>query len=145
MQKRTIFVEKFVSFLHCQFLATFIQVGLVTFLPKVPQTFSIIWKVQSLSVSILILVQQKYQVPLLLKTLKMAATIVESCCFKLSTKTGSYIIGSILLVFSIIFVFVREIEQGGLTHKKIWENVTSTCKYLASEHYFLKKKFDEQI
>jgi uncharacterized membrane protein len=32
--------------------------------------------------------------------------IVDSCCFKWSTKTGTIIIGSLLLIFSIGFLIV---------------------------------------
>jgi len=32
--------------------------------------------------------------------------VLDSCCFKFSTKTGSIIIGAILFIFSVIFLFV---------------------------------------
>ena len=37
--------------------------------------------------------------------------VLDSCCFKFSTKTGSIIIGAILFIFSVIFLFVSPKTQ----------------------------------
>lgn len=78
--------------------------------------------------------------------------VIDSCCFKCSTKTGTIIIGALLLIFSVIFLLVTiglvagwEDFDTGFLDDRLSRYNTTTAEKIREKLEKLRQTFQEEI